>query len=398
MQDVFVRKPSGIEAFFIDLDACGCNMTFHFYLRLDKQPNTAVLNAAMRKLLETHGGMNMRFYRNAWYTTSYIPECRVYEVEGEDLQSYKPCRLDFRKHTVDLKILHATISDAWYLCFDFFHGVADGLSGVQFVYNFFDPLSDRTLPEVSFTVSDCQLVKDEHKPEWNGERPAFTVFPKCEPSTWITKKNGEARTTVIHTHSSIRHAAARFSDVVGSYFGGKSAKMIIPINVRRFAGSSSKAMFGNLFVPMFLDVKTCDSLKSIHKRIVNFVKRKPRLMAVARQMDIYCHLPTKLRQAVIGFFIPIVMASKKFIYCALVSTLGEIDSERLKTDHFGVDSVAATFESFPFTAFSVITLQFKETASTCVSWHSGRVPDEVANSLVGDLAECLESEAAMAVS
>lgn len=397
MQDVFVRKPSGIEAFFIDLDACGCNMTFHLYLKVDKQPNVATMNSTMKKMLDTHRGMNMRFYRNAWYTTSYAPECQVYEVEGTDLQSYKPSRLDFRKHTVDLKILHTTLSDVWYLCFDFFHGVADGLSGVQFVYNFFDTLNDRSLPEVAFDVSECQLVNDTSKPEWNGERPAFTVLPKCEPGTWVTRENGEARTTVIRTHSSIRHAAARLSDVVGSYFGGKSAKMIIPVNVRRFAGSSDKAMFGNLFVPMFLDVKTCDSLKGIHKKIVNYVKRKPRLMRVARNIDLYAHLPVKLRQAIIGFFIPIVMSSKRFIYCALVSTLGEIDSERLRSDAFNTEDCMATFESFPFTAFSVITLQFKETASTCVSWHTKRVPDEVANSLIGDLAECLENEAAMAV-
>ena len=398
MQDVFVRKPSGIEAFFIDLDACGCNMTMHFYLELDKQPNKALMDATMKKMIETHKGMNMKFYRNAWYSSSYIPECRIYDVEGSDLDNFKPGRLDFRKNTVALNILHATWTDTWYLCFDFFHGVADGLSGVQFVYNFFDILNRRRLPEMDFHVSDCDLVQDDRKPEWEGDLPAFTVLPGCSPTAWNTSKHGQARTAILRCKNSIHYAAARFSNVVGNYFGGKGAKMIIPVNVRGYAEhSADKMLFGNLFVPMFVDVKTCDSWREIHNKIIAFVKRKSRLLTVAKNINLYSKFPTKLRQAVIRFFLPIVMSSKNFIYCALVSTLGKIDSDRLQSEDVKVKDFTATFESFPFTAFSVITLQFNENANTCVSWHSGRVKDEVANSLVSDLADCLERDISMAM-
>ena len=392
MREEFVRKPSGIEAFFIDLDACGCNMTFHFYLEVDKEPNVDLLNTAMQRMLETHYGINMKFYRNAWYSSCYVPKCRVIEVEGIDVTACKSCRLDFRKHTVALNVLHLAKTEAWYLCFDFFHGVADGLSGVQFVNNFFDVLNGRELPDVDFTVKNYSLVEDNGVESWNGEHQAFTVLPKCEPAGWSTRKDGAAATAVITSAKPIRCVAARFSEIIGSYFSGKSAKMIVPVNVRKYVDklNAAKTMFGNLFVPMLVDVKSCKSWSHLHNKIMEFVKHKSHLKKVAKNLRIYTRFPTRLRQAVIRRAIPIVMSSKKFIYCALVSSLGKIDSERLTSSVFNVKDYLVTFDSFPFTAFSVITLQFKDNTNTSVSWHSGRVADNIANSVIKDIVNSFE--------
>ena len=84
------------------------------------------------------------------------------------------------------------------------------------------------------------------------------------------------------------------------------------------------------------------------------------------------------------------MSSKKFIYCALVSSLGKIDSERLTSSAFNVKDYLVTFDSFPFTAFSVITLQFKDKTNTSVSWHSGRVAANIADSIIGDIINSFE--------
>lgn len=393
MDDVFVRKPSGLESFFIDLDECGCNMTFHFNLELDQKPDVDLLNTAMERVLQTHEGINLKLYHNAWYTSSYIPPCRQIEVAGKDLSLHKPSRLDFHKHTIALNLLHATQSDTWYLCFDFFHGAVDGRSGIQFVYDYFDVLNDRTHPELDFTVSDCELVRDNRKPEWNDSRPAFTVLPNCAPHNWRAGSKGEAKTAIIRSSGTIRSAAAHFSDLVGRLFGNKSAKMIIPVDVRRHAEDPSKAMYGNLFVPMFLDVKTCKAWSDMRNEIADYVRQKPRLALVAEKLSIYRKFPPKLRRVVIRAAMPPVMASKKFIYCALVSALGTIDSEKLKSEHFSVEDYTVTFVSFPFAAFTVISLQFEGHTNTSVSWHSGRVPEETAHTLVDEINEYMCSQA-----
>ena len=80
MDNTFVRKPSGIEAFFIDLDECGCNMTFHFFLCLNKKPSLDLLNNALEKVLRTHSRINMKLDHDLWYLSDYIPECSIIEV------------------------------------------------------------------------------------------------------------------------------------------------------------------------------------------------------------------------------------------------------------------------------------------------------------------------------
>ena len=61
------------------------------------------------------------------------------------------------------------------------------------------------------------------------------------------------------------------------------------------------------------------------------------------------------------------------------------------SDAFNVLDYTVTFVSFPFTAFTVISLQFKGRTNTTVSWHSGRVPEETANILMEDITERMNS-------
>lgn len=384
--------PSGLEAFFIDLDAGGCNMTFHFYLELDRKPDVSLLRDAMRHMMSAHEGMNMRYHRHAWYVSSHTHDCPVIDVEGEDLSSYTPCRLDYRQNTVDLKVLHATRSDTWYLCFDFFHGVVDGRSGMQFVYDFFDVLNKREGLAPHFTLRVSELVHSKDRPARQSTRPAFTVFPQCVPFRWSIGGRGEDKTRMLCHRGRLQGVSARYADLVGRLFGDKSAKMIIPVDVRRHARQQDTAMYGNLFVPLLVDTAKYPSWTDIHSEILSFVKQKPRLMALAEKLDLYARFPVGLRRAVIRGAIPLVMAQKKFIYCALVSALGTVDSERLTCECFAVKDYSVSFVSFPFAAFTVISLQYEGHTNTTVSWHSGRVPEEAVNTLVDQINECMNTQ------
>ena len=397
MTEGFIRKPTGIEAFFIDLDAGGCNMTFHFYLKLDKKPDPERLKAAMKQILSTHQGINMKFYKDAWYASSYSHECPIVEINDSDLSSYTPCRLDYHQNTVDLKILHANVSDTWYLCFDFFHGVADGRSGMQFIYAFFDVLNNREVLEPEFKLDPCELINtDAKKTEKHCHGSTFTVIPQCAPAHWNAIKKGEDKTMILSHDGSLKGISAHHSAIVSGLFGKKSSKMIIPVDIRRHADTQDKAMYGNLFVPMFLETSALSASSEIHNEIIKFVKEKSLLMKIAKKLNIYCIFPTKLRQTVIRGAIPLVMGSKKFIYCALVSALGTVDSTRLTCEDFAVNDYAATFVSFPFTAFTVISVQFDGHTNTTVSWHSGRVPLSTVDTLVCKLDECMNAQAVCA--
>ena len=382
----YLRKPSAIEAFFIDLEECGCNMTFHYYLKLDCQPDVDVLNTAFIETLESHSGINLVFRNEAWYKSDSVPECEVRHIDCEDICSYKHIRLDHHKQTVNMAVLHMTVNDTWYLCFDFFHGVVDGRSGVQFLYDFFAVMNGETPNEYEFLLSNAEIVDTaEEAEDVPHKNYNFTVRAGCEPEKWMPVKKGEEKTLVLKSNLCGRSLASKISYAVGQYFSNKSAKMIIPVDVRRYAKEKDKVMFGNLFVPIFIEANTFKKANDIHEEIIDYVKHKPLLRTIAKNLDIYTKFPPMLRRAVIRFMLPIIMSSKKFIYCALVSPVGKIDSERLQNDLFEVEDVCVSFISFPFTAFSVMSVQFKGHTNTTIAWHSGRVPEKIATNLVESL-------------
>ena len=369
-------------------------MTFHFYLKLDKKPDIDRLRNTFDRILSEHKGMDMKFYRNAWYVSSCKHDCPVIDIDGPDLNSYTPCRLDYKVSTIDLKVLHALTTDTWYLCFDFFHGAMDGRSGIQFVYDFFDVLNDRKPLDPEFGKKASKLINNKGEDEIEKTHDAFTVFPECEPCHWTIDKNGNNKTVVVSHDGKVGGISAHFASIIGVMFNQKSAKMIIPVDIRRHADEQNqdKAMYGNLFVPMFLEAARCSGWKDIHKEIWAFVKQKAHIKSLLKKLDIYSKIPKAIRQRVIKWAVPVVMSCKKFIYCALVSTLGTIDEQKLLCDDFKVDDYIVTIASFPFTAFTVISLQFAGHTNVSISWHSGRVPDKMVKNLVENINECIDAE------
>lgn len=388
MESSFIRKTSGAESFFIDLEECNCNMTFHYYLKLDRQPDLSELNATFAKVLATHSGINLRYRNDAWYKSDFIPECIVKDIDCEDIYSYKPTRLNHRKQTIGLNLLHMTVTDTWYLCFDFFHGAVDGRSGVFFIYEFFSVLNGNEPSNCEFKLRDKDIIETKIRGKHRTNNYNFTVIPECDPDNWQPSKSGEVKTYVWSHNVCASSLSSKLSLAVGKCFN-KSAKMIIPIDIRRYSEDQEKVLFGNLFVPVFIDANTLRKADEIKDDIVNYVRHQPLLQAITKHLSIYTKFPSKIRRAVIRFFLPMVMSSKKFIYCALVSPIGHIDSEKLKNDKFNVEDVNVTFISFPFTAFSVISVQYDGHTNTTVAWDSGRVPQNTANKLIENIDCCL---------
>ena len=393
MESSFIRKPNGLESFFIDLDAGGSNMTIHFYLELDRKPNVHRLRKAFEQTLRIDKGMDMRFYKNAWYTVTIPHECPVIDVEGYDLEKYVPSHLDYTKSTIDIKVLHATLSNTWYLCFDFFHGVSDGRSCVQFIYDFFDVLNKRRIRDPEFSMNVAEIIPKHSESKKGKIHQAFSIISKCAPSQWHVKTEGRDKTVVLRHESTLRGISAHYAGVVSTLFKNKSAKMIIPVDIRRYSDRKDKSLYGNIFAPMFFDAAKHPKWQDAYDAIWKFAKHQHTLRRLLRKLNLYARIPVRLRQFVIRKAVPFVMSRKNFIFCALVSSLGNIESQRLITQDFSVRDVSATFISFPFAAFSVISLQYEGHTKTTISWHSKRVPKQAVNSLIEGINECMEKQA-----
>ncbi len=383
LEDLLIRKPSCLECFYMDFNDCGFNMSFHYYLKLDKKPSLEELNKALEKSLETHCGINLKFKKKAWYCSDFIAPCVIKEVDGKDLNDYKPAWLDFRKSTVALSVLHMTQCDDWYLCFDFFHGAVDGRSGVMFIYDFFAILNGKPIDKNEFSLIDHDIVK-QHK----NTRFRIPVWPSCEPQNWAPEKGGESNVCILKTDSCARAMAARLASAIGKCFG-KNAHMLIPVDARRFLKEKGTEFFGNLILPIFVNAKATKKVKEIHNEIITRIKKEKLFSKTISKLFFYNKLPIRLRKAVLKVLIRIVMASKKFIFCALVSSIGEIKREKLQSANFNTEDIVVTFEAFPFTAFAVVSLQFNGHTNTSIGWHSGRVPTQAAESLIDGIDHCI---------
>ena len=376
--DTFVRKPSCLESFFIDLDDCGCNMTFHYYLQLDRKPSIELLDRTLRIMLTTtHKGINLQYHDDqTWHIADEIPSVYVTEADNDDVYMLEAHHLDCRKQTLSLNVIH-TRSDLWFLCFDFFHGAVDGRSGIQFMYDYFAALNGKDNRSSEFAMMDSDLVPVEHK--FGSKKLPIPCWPVHTLKRGLPTGVGTDQTLLLRTMTCTRSMAAKLANAVATCFNNH-AKMIIPVDLRRF-GANNKTLFGNLIVPIFVDANTNRRIEDLRTEILSYVKDQSLLSATLNSLFFYNKINPKLRVSVLRRLIPVVMASKKFIICALVSPVGEIKSENLVCPEFSTEDVVLTFISFPFTAFTVASIQFKGQTNTTISWHSGRVTQAVANKL-----------------
>ncbi len=385
----FVRKPSGLESFFIDLDACNCNMTFHYFLKLDREPSLEQLNDVLQKALDTHKGINLKFYKNSWCKSDYTPRCIVKLMDSDDVYTCSVSRLDYRRNTVDLNVLHHEEKDLWYLCFDFFHGAVDGRSGLQFICDFFHILKGDYTAVNNFCLRDMDIIYDKKSPRVHPRKTRIPLFPRCNPKNWLPRKTGRDKTFVLTTYACAKSSAAKLASAVAKCFTSRSAKMIIPVDIRRYAKQTGEFLFGNLIAPIFIDAHTVRKLDDVRTEILEYVKQKPLLGAIVSKLDIYSRIPPKLRQIVIRLLLPLVMLSRRFICCALVSPIGNIDTAHFENSSFQVEDIAVTFIAFPFTAFTVTSVQFNGHTNTTISWHSGRVPKHTVAELIENIDRCI---------
>ncbi len=383
----FVRKPSCLESFFIDLDECGCNMTFHYYLQLDCRPSLELLNHTMRTMLTTtHKGMNLKYQDHLWHYADRIPQACVIEVDSDDVYRLESNRLDYYKQTIALSVLH-TKSNKWFLCFDFFHGAVDGRSGIQFIYDFFAVLNGKTVCESEFTTESDDLVPVKHKVM--GKKLPIPCWPVHTLKSGHPCGDGTEQTTLVRTMTCTRSMAAKLANSVASCFK-KGARMIIPVDIRRF-DNTQKSLFGNLIVPIFVDANAKRCIDDLRSEILGYVKNRSLLSAGLNSLLFYNKIHPRFRIAILRRLIPLVMASKKFICCALVSPVGEVKSDHLISPAFSATDIFVTFVAFPFTAFSVVSVQFDDHTNTTISWNSGRVSQEVAGNLVQSISQNLHS-------
>ena len=379
MNPRFVRRRSCIEALFTDFHDTGLNMTFRYYLRLDRMPQVSILEQMLGDALVAHPDVNLRLHKGAWYRSDFLPPCDTREV-GADVCEDAPDRLDFRKHTLAMHLLH-TPSDDWYLAFDFFHGVVDGRSALHFLYGFF------RAEGVATEASDGSLTHVSLLPGREAGRRPFRVpwMPLVRAKDWQPRAKGSYRTVSVTGAACPRGASERLTRRVGACFCGKRATTVIPIDLRPF-GQKDVFLLGNLILPVLTDPFRYEQ-GQLQSRLREDARDWALHAGTSAGIAFYGRLPRWLTRMGLRMTMPIFQRIPRFVCAGVVSPVGTVAHQRLRCPHFAAVDMLAAFTATPLNAFTVVSLQFDGHSSTTVSWHSGRVPDHVARKLADVLAE-----------
>lgn len=387
MASDFVRNPTCIECLYMDIDDCGYNMTFGYVLTLNEKPLLSMLNEAFAKTAASLDGVNLKFKRNAWYKSDFLPECTVRELEGEDLTAYKMTKINYRTHTVMLSVLHLADKDKWFLCFEFFHGAVDGRCALEFIYDFFAVINWKTPPKRTFSVVDMDIISQNED-----KKQKTQIFPLCALESPRAPKSGQENTRIIKTECAPSHLSSKLCNAVAQSFTADKALMMIPVDIRKYAEGDSNALFGNFVLPLFVDASKKKPLAELQSEISRKVNGKYVLSSSIAKFFNYNARPKSFRKSMLESLISLAAEGERFPVCALVSSIGTVNESALSAKGLKVLDMDVFFEPMPFLAFTVISVKFDGHTSTSVGWHSGKVSKAVANEVVKSIENTLSSK------
>lgn len=376
MEKTFRRKATAMESFFMDLDDGGCNMTIRFFLQLDRQPALALLDDAMQSMLRSHPSVNLKYQNRVWRISREVAPCRVIEADTEDVYNAATTKLDFRRQTLALNVIH-TKNDSWFLRFEFFHGAMDARSGIQFIYDFFATLNGKQTEAAEFSLRDRDLIPRRYS---RCKLAPIPSWPKCSLKDGKPTGREEEKTVMLRTEAVATSMAARLAGAVGQCFQGR-APMVIPVDVRRFS-TEQKNLYGNLFVPIIVDANSDRPIEQLRSEISAKARKKQHLSAILNSIGFYRAVPERLRKFAVRHMVHGLGMYPQFVCCALVSPLGRLEEERLQAEAFRVVDAAAICDAFPVCAFTVGAVQYGEHTNTTIAWNTGRVPRETVEKLM----------------
>ena len=373
MTEGFVRRPTCIEALYMDIDDCGYNMTFCYLLKLDKEPLPSELDKAFKQTVAARSGINLKYRNYMWFKSDFLPECIVKTLDSNDIADYKITRINYRVHTAMLSVLRLKDKDDCFLCFEFFHGAVDGRCALDFIYDFFAVLNGTTLKESTFSVVDMDIVAQN---EDNKQKAPF--FPLCSLERPQGVSTGKETRLRLKTDATPLFMSSKLSNAIAQCFTVDKALMMIPVDIRKYAEAGDKQLFGNFVLPLFVDASKSKTLSELQDEISKKVNSKSAIStSVAKFINYNAH-PKRFRKAMLESLFSLAAEGEKFPICALVSSIGTVKAELLKADCFAVEDVDVFFDPMPFLGFVAVAVKFNGCTNTSLSWHSGKVPREVA--------------------
>ncbi|MET7619802.1 non-ribosomal peptide synthetase [Streptomyces sp. NPDC005408] len=162
-----------------------------------------------------------------------------------------------------------------------------------------------------------------------------------------------------------RHAAlaAKVASAVAGTIGGSSARIMIPVDLRRHAPTVSST--ANLALPVFLDVPAGQGSDAVHRRLLNALAARQELAAGAEAA--LARLPLPAAAALVGASRAASYARHRYLASAIVSNAGRLALEDFNTGEFTATTVYALPVHAPLVPVSIALLELPDHTELVIS-------------------------------
>lgn len=383
MKRSYVRRPSANELMFIDMAKLGNDVNEYFLLELDCKPPLEILNQALDTLMKTHSSINLCYRKGRWYPSTVTPHIEAVSVpEDKKVTECMIVPSDPFSHTFSATLFEEANGKCT-LCFNVFHGAADGRSVIQLIYDFIAVLNHRAPTDGDFHRNDRTIV---------GQYPVrytkIPVKPRCIADGWTPGECGAFAIDRIQVPTATGSIAARLSAAATSMFRPDCRLVMLPVDLRRYDHKPHKFLYGNLILPIYLQAG--QDVDTIANEIRYRVQRREALSVSTSFLWGYGLLPDRMRQQIVKQLLIKLWKVPEFQVCAVISNVGRIDTARLENPYFRIQNVSASLGCSYYSGFNVVSTVFGDHTTVSFTWQEGKVPPEAVERFRQELIQKLQ--------
>ncbi len=381
--ETFIRKPSSNECMYMDLNDIGYNTAIRFFLEISAMPDIEKLNDIFAKAVHVFRGINLKYRKNCWYISDAVPPVGVITETAENIESVAVTPFDYRVNTVRFNVVIPK-NKKIYLCFDFFHGAADGVTALSFLHCFFDILNGCTPALTDPTLSDVDIVSHTHN-----SKHSPILFPNSRligEKTSNIENVGDITLSIV-TSSTVFSVASLITEAVCAEFDRPT--VMIPVDIRRYYKKDGFFLCGNLALPLFLRLDKGQNSLQIANIIKEKVENRTPLSRRTADFCGYRRILPFLRRQILRLYTGVLNKSKRYALSGLVSSVGMLDKTRLQNTYFSVLDAAVTLSPIPNAAFTAVALRFGDKVHITVSGNGSKMGKDKLVNTVGNIRRTL---------
>ncbi|WP_328666070.1 non-ribosomal peptide synthetase [Streptomyces sp. NBC_00322] len=237
------------------------------------------------------------------------------------------------------------------------HAVMDLKGTAMWAAEVFRALRGEPLHGAAGSLADYQLLDTLGR---TGQRPRLGLDQRSPLAGRPGSGSVWRRRTVPGRHAAL---AAKVAAEVAGAVGGASARIMVPVDLRRHAPTVSST--ANLALPVFLDVPPGQDADAVHRRLLNALAARQELApgteaALAR-------LPLPVAAGLIGASRTASYARHRYLASAIVSNAGRLALGEFSTGQFTAATVYALPVHAPLVPVSIALLELPEHTELVVS-------------------------------